>query len=112
MPVKAGQRDVVITFLNRTSALDETARLPFQRPYPAGVNIPETRLGAYLRSVEIVGPLDATGPGAVRESPSYLHLCAPTDEAVRAQDPVVARAPRVPSSGDRRRCRSPARVLS
>ena len=80
VPVKAGQRDVIITFLNRTSALDETARLPFQRPYPAGVNIPETRLGAYLRSVEIVGPLDATGPGQ-SESRRRIYVCATKDEA-------------------------------
>jgi hypothetical protein len=80
VPVKAGQRDVIITFLNRTSALDETARLPFQRPYPAGVNIPETRLGAYLRSVEIVGPLDATGPGQ-SESRRRIFTCPTQDEA-------------------------------
>ena len=67
VPVRAGPRDVVVTFTNRTSALDETTRLPFLRPYPAGVNIPETRLGAHLRSVEIAGPYDARGPG---ESPS------------------------------------------
>jgi len=52
-----------VTFTNRTAALDETQRLPFLRPYPAGVNIPETRLGVYLRSVEIAGPYDVTGPG-------------------------------------------------
>jgi mono/diheme cytochrome c family protein len=80
VPVKAGQRDVVITFLNRTSALDETARLPFQRPYPAGVNIPETRLGAYLRSVEIVGPLDVTGPGQ-SQSRRRIFACSTRDEA-------------------------------
>jgi len=67
VPVRAGPRDVVVTFTNRTSALDETTRLPFLRPYPAGVNIPETRLGAHLRSVEIAGPYSARGPG---ESPS------------------------------------------
>src|SRR5262245_51676844 len=59
IPVKAGQREVVITFINRTPALEETTRLPFLRPYPAGVNIPETRLGSYLRSVEIAGPYNA-----------------------------------------------------
>ena len=80
VPVKAGQRDVVITFLNRVSALDETARLPFQRPYPAGVNIPETRLGAYLRSVEIVGPLEATGAGE-SDSRRRILACATKDEA-------------------------------
>ena len=80
VPVKAGQRDVVITFLNRVSALDETARLPFQRPYPAGVNIPETRRGAYLRSVEIVGPIDATGPGQ-SDSRRRIFTCSTRDEA-------------------------------
>ncbi|MBN1240472.1 MAG: DUF1592 domain-containing protein, partial [Gammaproteobacteria bacterium] len=56
VPVRAGKRDVTVTFLAKTAALDETARLPFLRPYPAGVNIPETRTGAYLRSIEISGP--------------------------------------------------------
>jgi hypothetical protein len=63
VPVKAGSRDVVVTFLNSVSALEETPRLPFERPFPAGVNIPETRRGAYLRSVEISGPHDPAGPG-------------------------------------------------
>src|SRR5688500_7428911 len=58
VPVKAGPRDVIVTFTNRVSTLDETTRLPFQRPYPAGVNIPETRRGVHLRSVEIAGPYD------------------------------------------------------
>jgi mono/diheme cytochrome c family protein len=80
VPVKAGQRDVVIAFLNRVSALDETARLPFQRPYPAGVNIPETRLGAYLRSVEIVGPIDPTGSGQ-SDSRRRIFTCSTKDEA-------------------------------
>jgi hypothetical protein len=86
VPVKAGQRDVVITFLNRVSALDESARLPFQRPYPAGVNIPETRLGAYLRSVEIVGPnRPATGP---QDSPT---LGAASSRARRKERSARAR---------------------
>jgi mono/diheme cytochrome c family protein len=98
VPVKAGQRDVVITFLNRTTALDESPRLPFLRPYPAGVNIPETRLGAHLRSVEIEGPLNPTGPGAtpVREA---LFACRPPSPAaapggasapLRRDDPATA----------------------
>ena len=63
IPVKAGPRALTVTFTNRTSALDETTRLPFLRPYPAGVNIPETRLGVHLRSVEIAGPYNVKGPG-------------------------------------------------
>ena len=76
VPVKAGARDIVVTFLNRVSALDETARLPFERPYPAGVNIPETRRGAYLRSVEISGPHDPTGPGE-GQSRARIFVCRP-----------------------------------
>jgi hypothetical protein len=56
VPVAAGQHRVVATFIAKTAALDETPRLPFLRPYPAGVNINETRTGAYLYSVEISGP--------------------------------------------------------
>jgi len=77
VPVKAGARDLVVTFVNSVSALDETPRLPFERPFPAGVNIPETRRGAYLRSVEISGPHDPTGPG---EGPSRtrIFVCSPS----------------------------------
>jgi hypothetical protein len=64
VPVSAGQHTVTATFIARTAALDEPARLPFERPYPAGVNIPETRTGAYLRAVEISGPYSAAGAGS------------------------------------------------
>ena len=76
LPVKAGPRSVQVTFTNLTSPLDETPRLPFQRPYPAGVNIPETRLGIHLRSVEIAGPYNVTGAG---DTPSRqrIFVCRP-----------------------------------
>ncbi len=77
VPVKAGARDVVVTFLNNVSAIDETPRLPFERPFPAGVNIPETRRGVYLRSVEISGPHDATGPGE-GASRKRIFACSPS----------------------------------
>ncbi len=63
VPVQAGTRDVQVAFLEDSAAIPETARLPFLRPYPAGVNIAEQRGGAYLRRVEISGPFDATGSG-------------------------------------------------
>ena len=78
--VQAGTRDIVVTFIARTAALDETARLPFQRPYPSGVNIPETRTGSYLRSVEIAGPYDATGSGDTLASRAALMSCEPATE--------------------------------
>ena len=79
VPVTAGRHDVQIAFVDQTAAVAETTRLPFQRPYPAGVNIAETRTGAYLRSVEIAGPFDATGPG---RSPSRerIFTCRPAAE--------------------------------
>jgi len=82
IPVKAGPRSVSVTFTNRTAALDEDPRLPFHRPYPAGVNIPETRLGIHLRSVEIAGPYNVTGPG---DTPSRqrIFVCRPAS-ALRA----------------------------
>ena len=77
MPVSAGTRDVVVTFLARTAALDETPRLPFLRPYPGGVNIPETRTGAYLRSIEISGPLGDNGGATTLESRADIFVCTP-----------------------------------
>jgi mono/diheme cytochrome c family protein len=102
VPVKAGARDVVITFLNSVSAIDETPRLPFERPFPAGVNIPETRRGVYLRSVEISGPYDPSGPGqgASRER---IFVCTPSRSGT--DDEACAR--RILSSLTRRAYRRP-----
>ena len=80
VPVKAGPHVVQVAFAKESNAIAETARLPFLRPYPAGVNIAETRTGAYLRSVEIAGPFDPTGPG---NSPSRqrILICTPDNTA-------------------------------
>jgi mono/diheme cytochrome c family protein len=83
IPVKSGQREIAIAFLNRAPSLDETTRLPFLRPYPAGVNIPETRRGAYLRSVEIAGPYLATS-GGNSQSRLRIFSCKPASEAAEA----------------------------
>jgi hypothetical protein len=76
VPVKAGEHEVVVAFLKKTAAVDETPRLPFLRPFPAGNNVPETRLGAALRSVEISGPHVTTGAG---DTPSRrrIFVCRP-----------------------------------
>ena len=116
VPIKAGTRDVEVAFINPTSALAETARLPFLRPYPAGVNIAETRTGAYLRSVEISGPHDPTGPG---QSPSRerIFTCRPAKASDRKQagmrqnDSCDAWPAALPPAGHRRRPRSAAGVL-
>jgi hypothetical protein len=83
IPVKAGYHEIIITFINRTAALEETTRLPFLRPYPAGVNIPETRLGAHLRSVEIAGPYNAAGSGDAA-SRQRIFTCRPATRAAES----------------------------
>lgn len=105
VPVRAGRRDVVVTFIDKTAALDETARLPFLRPYPSGVNIPETRTGSYLWSVEIAGPYDASGPGDTLASRAGLFVCEPAEpvdmECARTiLEPLVRRAYRRPVGAD------------
>jgi hypothetical protein len=86
--VKAGERQLNVAFLKLTSALDETSRLPFVRPYAANVNTPDNRMGVALRSVEIVGPYNPTGAG---ESPSRRRIfsCQP---AAAAQEGSCAKA--------------------
>jgi hypothetical protein len=76
VPVKAGEHEIVVAFLKKTAAVDETPRLPFLRPFPAGNNVPETRMGAALRSVEISGPHATNGAG---DTPSRrrIFVCRP-----------------------------------
>ncbi len=81
IPVKAGRRDVAVAFLGMTAALDETPRLPFLRPYPSGVNIPETRMGAYLRSVEISGPYGPARSGDGLQSRQRIFVCEPPESS-------------------------------
>jgi mono/diheme cytochrome c family protein len=74
--VKAGQRQLNVTFIKLTAAIDETPRLPLIRPYAANVNTPDNRMGVALRSVEIVGPYNPTGAA---DSPSRrrIFVCQP-----------------------------------
>jgi hypothetical protein len=106
VPVNAGQHTVTATFLARTAALDEPARLPFERPYPAGVNIPETRTGAYLRAVEISGPYEATGAGETA-SRERIFSCQPAAAAVAAEAEAEACASEILSNLARRAYRRP-----
>ena len=94
--VAAGTRDVVVTFIGRTAAFDETPRLPFLRPYPGGVNIPETRTGSYLRSVEISGPFDSSNDSATLQSRDHIYVCEPDGSAdVAAETSAEACAARI-----------------
>src|SRR5690606_10855067 len=106
VPVNAGVHKVTIAFLESTHALDETPRLPFLRPYPAGVNLPGTRTGAYLRSFETAGPSGTTGPG---DTPSRraIFTCRPESFANGADE---ACAERILAALARRAFRRPVAV--
>lgn len=76
-PAKAGPRTVAVTFLNRTPALLENLIEPFEKPVPGGPNgYYTTQKGAYLRSVEISGPFDASGAGTT-PSRERIFVCRP-----------------------------------
>ncbi len=109
VPIKAGPRSLVVTFTNRTAAIDETTRLPFLRPYPSGVNIPETRLGLHLRSVEIAGPLTSTGPG---DTPSRRRIfsCRPASNVSNV--PNASNVPNVPNVPNDPNVQCAKRILS
>ena len=65
VPVTAGDHDVVVAFLKKSSAIDETPRLPFLRPYPAG----QQRAGdAHGRGTPQRGDQRALHARAVRRS--------------------------------------------
>ncbi len=79
VPMTAGYHDVRATFLSKTNAVSEGFRRPFLRPYfgRGDDDIRETREGAALQSLEIMGPLD---PGGAATSESYrrVFVCRPT----------------------------------
>jgi hypothetical protein len=74
---KAGTRDLAVTFINRTSALLETLIEPYLYPYAAGSRNLASRKGAYLRSVEVMGPFNAAGT-ADTASRRRIFVCRPT----------------------------------
>jgi mono/diheme cytochrome c family protein len=83
-PAKAGPRRVALAFLNRAPALLENFLEPFHKPVSGGPNgYYTTQKGAYLRSVEISGPYDATGPG-ITPSRERIFICRPTAPANEA----------------------------
>jgi hypothetical protein len=80
---KAGPADLAVTFLNREPAILETLVEPYQRPWNVGSNQWSSRRGAYLRSVEISGPVVMKG---VSDTPSRTRIltCRPASAAEEA----------------------------
>ena len=85
LPVKAGPRDIQVTFLARSSVVDDTdMRLPFERP----IHYSDERRQPYLGAVVISGPFDSSGSG---DTPSRrrIFVCQPSSAN---DDPACARA--------------------
>jgi hypothetical protein len=106
VPVRAGEHRVTVAFLAKAGALQETVRVPFDRPYPLGLNIPEGRSGSYLRSVEISGPYEATGPGDTT-SRATIFVCRPETESPTPTPEAEACAEKILRNLARRAYRRP-----
>jgi hypothetical protein len=106
VPVKAGRREVAVTFLGKASTLVTATREPFERPFPRGLNIPEGRYGSYLRSVEIGGPYEAKGPGQTA-SRERIFVCRPGSEQRSPTPDAEACAQSILSALARRAFRRP-----
>jgi len=85
VPMKAGAHEIRATFIAKTNAVPEGFRKPFLKPYigRGPTDNRETREGAALRELEIMGPINPAGAGT---SPSYRRVftCRPTKTADEA----------------------------
>ncbi|MEQ1756948.1 MAG: DUF1592 domain-containing protein [Vicinamibacterales bacterium] len=98
VPLTAGEHEIRATFPIKTAAMSEGFRKPFLKPYIGrGTDDDrETREGAALRELEIMGPLN---PGGAESSPSYkkVFVCRPakaSEEAACART-ILTRLARV-----------------
>ena len=78
MPLTAGLHEIRATFLMKTNAVSEGFRKPFLKPYigRGTDDNRETREGAALRELEIMGPLNPGGAAALAELSARLRLPA------------------------------------
>jgi mono/diheme cytochrome c family protein len=85
VPLTAGVHEIRATFLMKTGAVSEGFRKPFLKPYigRGTDDARETREGAALRELEIMGPFN---PGGAEESPSHrrVFVCHPAKAAEEA----------------------------
>jgi len=75
VPVEAGPHEIVVAFLKKSSALNETVRLPFLRPYVGSGG--DTRYQPYLSSVTISGPFTTGGRAEDTPSRRRIFACRP-----------------------------------
>ena len=89
VPVRAGPRNIQVTFARRTFAYPESVREPYLRPYTAV----DTRHQPYLGQVTITGPYDTNDAAPVVPTPSRLRIfsCSPSDAQPIAEQTACAR---------------------
>jgi hypothetical protein len=82
VPLTAGHHEIRAAFLAKTGAMTEGFRRPYLKPYigTGGTDQRETREGASLREMEVMGPLT---PGDAESSPTHQRVfsCHPTSVA-------------------------------
>ena len=85
VPVRAGPRELRVTFHKKTSAYPETLRQPYLRPYTT-VTGGDTRYQPYVDSVVITGPYEASGAPPVEEMPSRARIFTCRPESAERED--------------------------
>ena len=92
LPVKAGPRELRVTFVRRTAAYPETLRQPYLRPYTS-ITGGDTRVQPYLGSVTVTGPFAARGAPPAEETPSRrrIFICRPAHEDAAGQTACARR---------------------
>ncbi len=85
VPMTAGTHEIRATFLMKTDAVSEGFRRPFLKPYigRGPTDNRETREGASLRSLEIMGPLNPVA-GSESQSRKRVLVCRPAKPSEEA----------------------------
>ena len=89
LPVRAGPRDIQVTFARRTWAYPETVREPYLRPYTAR----DTRHQPYLGRITVTGPYDTNDVPPVGSTPSRqrIFVCEPSEADSALEQTACAR---------------------
>ena len=77
LPVRAGPRDIQVTFARRTWAYPEAVREPYLRPYTGT----DTRHQPYVGEITVTGPYDTNDASSVGSTPSRrrIFVCEPSE---------------------------------
>jgi hypothetical protein len=83
IPVKAGPRDIGVTFLKKTLAEPEGIRKLYLRPFTGEGSGSDSRYQPYVESLTIAGPFEASGARPVDGTPSRdrIFRCRPASPA-------------------------------